>query len=101
MNYQANGVLQDNMQQDTIDAFVNLASATTDDRNTGANLTAANFTLSSQIKALNEHNKQQKEEMDNLKTSVSDILSLLQDTNLWHNGNGNGNRNNCPEGNTA
>eukprot|EP00957_Ditylum_brightwellii_P075999 5777145-Ditylum_brightwellii.AAC.1 len=43
MNYQANGVLQDNLQQDTVDALANLASA-------------ANSSLAAQIKALNEHN---------------------------------------------
>eukprot|EP00957_Ditylum_brightwellii_P165972 12636534-Ditylum_brightwellii.AAC.1 len=69
MHYQANSVLQDNLQQDMVDALANLALATTDDRNAVANLTSANSTLTAQIKALNEHNIKQKEEMKSLKTN--------------------------------
>eukprot|EP00957_Ditylum_brightwellii_P138496 10556837-Ditylum_brightwellii.AAC.1 len=39
MHYQANSVLQDNLQQDTVNALANLASATADNRNAVANLT--------------------------------------------------------------
>eukprot|EP00957_Ditylum_brightwellii_P146570 11158224-Ditylum_brightwellii.AAC.1 len=69
MHYQANSVLQDNLQQDTVDELVNLVSATADDRNAVANLTPVNLTLAVQIKALNEHNTKQKEEMESLKTN--------------------------------
>eukprot|EP00957_Ditylum_brightwellii_P189892 14456369-Ditylum_brightwellii.AAC.2 len=55
MHYQANSVIQENLQQDTVDALANLALATADDRNAVANLTSANSTLVAQIKALNEH----------------------------------------------
>eukprot|EP00957_Ditylum_brightwellii_P210964 15365610-Ditylum_brightwellii.AAC.3 len=89
MNYQANGVLQ----EDTIEAHANLTSATADDRNMVANLTTTNSTLAAQIKALNKHNTEQKQEMEDLKTNVLDILSLLQDMNLRCTSNGNGNRN--------
>eukprot|EP00957_Ditylum_brightwellii_P032141 2436968-Ditylum_brightwellii.AAC.1 len=47
MNYQTNSVIQENMQQDMIKTLSNLASATVDNRNVVANLTAANSTLAS------------------------------------------------------
>eukprot|EP00957_Ditylum_brightwellii_P101570 7740598-Ditylum_brightwellii.AAC.1 len=45
MHYQANSAMQESLQQDTVDALANLASATADDRNAVANLTSANLTL--------------------------------------------------------
>ena len=78
-----------------INALANLALATADDRNAVANLTSANSTLAAQIKALNEHNTKQKEEMESLKTNAKYILTLLQDTSLRRNNNNNNrNRNN-------
>eukprot|EP00957_Ditylum_brightwellii_P001763 135252-Ditylum_brightwellii.AAC.1 len=89
MNCQANSILQ----EDTIEVLANLASTTADDKNAVANLVAADFTLASQIKALNEHNSKQKQEIEDLNANISDILSLLQDTNLRHTGQGKVNRN--------
>eukprot|EP00957_Ditylum_brightwellii_P004042 307177-Ditylum_brightwellii.AAC.1 len=74
-------------QQDTIDALANLASATADNRNSVANLTNSNTTLASQIKTLTQHTTQQKEEMNNMKANIADIISLLQDSNLHSNNN--------------
>eukprot|EP00957_Ditylum_brightwellii_P127078 9688299-Ditylum_brightwellii.AAC.1 len=91
MNYQVNSAVQVIIQQDAIYALANLASATVDDRNAVANLTASNSKLAAQIKALSEHKVHQKEEMETLKNSVSDILLLLQDTNLHSNNNCNQN----------
>eukprot|EP00957_Ditylum_brightwellii_P137399 10475610-Ditylum_brightwellii.AAC.2 len=50
MHYQANSVIQENIQQDTVNALANLASATADDRNAVANLTSANLTLAAQTR---------------------------------------------------
>eukprot|EP00957_Ditylum_brightwellii_P201713 15326867-Ditylum_brightwellii.AAC.1 len=87
MNYQANSTYGKTVQQDTIDALANLASAMADGRNAVANLAVANSTLASQTKSPNEHHTKQKEEMEAIKVNASDILTLLQDTNICHNTN--------------
>eukprot|EP00957_Ditylum_brightwellii_P128850 9829385-Ditylum_brightwellii.AAC.1 len=51
-SYNAHSAMAETLQQDTIDALANLASATADDQNAVANLTNANSTLASQIKKL-------------------------------------------------
>eukprot|EP00957_Ditylum_brightwellii_P000566 44011-Ditylum_brightwellii.AAC.1 len=51
-NFTSNSAIQDNLQQDTIDALANLASATLDDHNAVTNLTSSNATLAAQIKKL-------------------------------------------------
>eukprot|EP00957_Ditylum_brightwellii_P117843 8990056-Ditylum_brightwellii.AAC.1 len=79
-HFQANSTMQETHQQDTIDALVNLVSATSDDCNAVANLTSANATLASQIKKLTEHSTKHKEELDSMKTNSADTLSLLEDT---------------------
>eukprot|EP00957_Ditylum_brightwellii_P120474 9191888-Ditylum_brightwellii.AAC.1 len=60
-SYNAHSAVAETLQQDTIDALANLASATADDQNAVANLMNANTTLASQIKKLTENSTKQKE----------------------------------------
>eukprot|EP00957_Ditylum_brightwellii_P173983 13246411-Ditylum_brightwellii.AAC.1 len=79
-HFQANSAVQEALQQDTIDALANLASATPDDCNAVASLTSSNATLASQTKRLTKNTTKHKEALDSMKSNIADILSLLQDT---------------------
>eukprot|EP00957_Ditylum_brightwellii_P062117 4714412-Ditylum_brightwellii.AAC.1 len=94
-NFIANSAVQDHLQQDTIDALANLASATADDCKAVANLTPFNATLAAQIKKLTENTTKHKEELDSMKTNISDILSLLQDTSIFPRHSNRGGRGGC------
>eukprot|EP00957_Ditylum_brightwellii_P061214 4644831-Ditylum_brightwellii.AAC.1 len=91
-NYCTNSGINENLQQGTIDALVNLASTMADDRNAVANLMSANAMLASQIKIITENSTKQKEEMDSMETNIVDILYLLRDASLNHNCNMRGGR---------